>query len=182
MAMKWEGQHRKTGMGENAKTCSQVHCCSLCLCSCLSVDSQKRVIFGDATTSDPDIFNWGKGKAALNVIHVDSCASTETAHITSACQEVSSSHGDHLKIFEQCLWTFFSISIITGGLNIITGHMFQCVFIQLIEWPDEKIVKLSLNAPSCSVDKSSNKSKLVSRWDPAPKSLHTLSNLRPNFV
>lgn len=43
------------------------------------------VIFGDATTSDPDILNWGKGRAALNVIHFDSSACAGTTHIKSAC-------------------------------------------------------------------------------------------------
>lgn len=47
--------------------------------------TKTRVIFGDVTTSDPDIFNWGKGRAALNVIHLDSCACTGTTHIKSAC-------------------------------------------------------------------------------------------------
>ncbi len=41
------------------------------------------VIFGDTTTSDPDIFNWGKGRDALNVIHFDSCVCS--THIKAAC-------------------------------------------------------------------------------------------------
>lgn len=47
--------------------------------------TKTRVIFGDATTSEPDIFNWGKDRAALNVISFDSCACTGTTHIKSAC-------------------------------------------------------------------------------------------------
>lgn len=53
------------------------------------------VLFGDVTTSDPDIYNWGR--ASLNVIHLDSCACAGTAPIKSACYKVSSWHSHYLR-------------------------------------------------------------------------------------
>lgn len=70
---------------------------SLSLLMSFSVDSQKTgVIFGDVTTSEPDIVNWGKGRAALNVIHFDSSACAGATCIKSECQEVSSWHRRYL--------------------------------------------------------------------------------------
>lgn len=78
----------KNGNGENTAPAllSSALLLSLSLFVSFPVDFTKmRVIFGDVTTSDPGIFNWGKGRVALNVIHFDSCAWTVSTHIKSAC-------------------------------------------------------------------------------------------------
>lgn len=55
----------------------------VCVFVCRS--TKTGVIFGDVSTSDIHILNWGKGRAALNVIHFDSSACNGTTRIKSAC-------------------------------------------------------------------------------------------------
>lgn len=70
------------GGGRNGKTGTVGKMLSFCFYSWLSLSIHKRgVIFGDGTTSGPDIFNWGKGRRVLNMMHLDSCGTT---HIKSA--------------------------------------------------------------------------------------------------
>lgn len=66
--------------------------------------TKTRVIFGVAAASHPDIFNWGKCSAALNLMHFDSCAHTGTTHIKSACWGLSSWLRDYLSIVEVRTW------------------------------------------------------------------------------
>lgn len=59
---------------------------SVSLFMSFSVDSEKHEFYLQERPRQTQTFsNWGKGRASLNVIHLDSCACTATTHIKSAC-------------------------------------------------------------------------------------------------